>query len=1257
MKNKSVKKEVEVVNQEVKENILSQNISEYAERAYLEYAMSVVKGRAIPSVEDGLKPVHRRILYAMFKEGMVHTSVHKKSARVVGNVLGLYHPHGDQSVYEAMVRQAQEFSVRYCLIDGQGNFGSRDGDGAASMRYCFSADTRVMTEKGLVKIIDIPNDKNSLFETINLGVNSLNGTQTAIKWLYSGIQDVVELETEKGYKVVCTPNEPLYILNEDLNFAWKNVENLKIGDQISLNTKNSVSPSGGKLLGYKSDKIVVPKQMSTSLAKFLGYLLSDGSMRMAGTSIEFGSSDLETVNQFKSLVNELFPNSSIKERMVEPNLDKKIVSRLNHYYININSVELLKFLSFLGVNPCYAADKEVPEIIFQASKKEVSSFISAYYEGDGSFTSTRTNQTISLSSTSVKLLTQMKQLMLNYFGIVSNQIHKDKEYSKEKVSYRMQITSAEDILLFRKEIGFQSNKKISLLNNANRVEFNSLGFKRNHIPNLSKYLNSVFSKLELSGKYINDESGNKLLKQNVFDFSFSKFKKIKTEFKLRAYLSRWSPLAKKSFPNIYKKLNEMLERGYYYDKIVSIKKLDEKVPVYDLTVENTHAFVANGFVAHNTEAKLSGITQLYLDEIKDNCVDFAPNYDGSEMEPKLLPARVPFILLNGNPGIGVGMSSDLPCHNLSEVVSAVIEYLENDKATLQDILKHIKGPDFPTGAQIISSSSDIEKMYAEGKGSIRVRSKYVIEGEGTKSWKLVFNEIPHTVSVKKIMEEIDVLFNPEDKIKTDKSKASNQTKRISQEQLRIKTLFSSLIAKYTDASDKDNPVRLVIEPKSFKQDPQELINVLLAYTSLEYSYSTNFVLVGRDGRPVQKTLMEIIGEWTSFRLETIERRVKYHLQKIAERLHILEGRSIILNHIDEVIKIIKTSEKPKEDLMKRFALSEIQAQDVLELRLRQIGNLELQSIENEMKDLNKRQDELRKIISSEKNLKKQAIKELTADMQKYGDPRKTEIKEADKVDLGAVNEKSAMVAQEDITVAVSEKSWVKVYKGRKSVDDLSFKEGDKLDYHFYCKNTDTLCIFDVTGKVYNYPLHELSKDGAPINTLAQLGAKVAIVCPINKDFKYVLSQDSGYGFIVSGENLLTRMKAGKDMITVADDGKILQPLFFPANEDITKHRVAIITTENKFLIYALNNISEIGKGKGVVICGLPDGQKIKNIKLIKDDVVNFKTNSKLVKEQNLKLEGEALAAYEKGRATKGGFLPLKDRNTLVDFAKEDIKLD
>ncbi len=594
------------------------------------------------------------------------------------------------------------------------------------------------------------------------------------------------------------------------------------------------------------------------------------------------------------------------------------------------------------------------------------------------------------------------------------------------------------------------------------------------------------------------------------------------------------------------------------------------------------------------------------------------------------------------------MATDIPCHNVTEVIEGVIAYLKNSEITLDEIMQYIKGPDYPTGAQIISSQSDIRKMYAEGRGSIRVRSKYRVEGEGTKNWKLVFYEIPQGVSVKKVMEEIDVLFNPEDKSKKD---AKGNVKKISPEQARLKALFTSLIGKYTDASDKNNPIRLVIEPKSFKQDAEELIQTLLAYTSLETNIPANFVAVGRDGRPVQKTLMEIIGEWTSFRLETIDRRVRYHLEKIAERLHILEGRKIILSNIDEVIRIIKNSEKPKEDLMERFALSEIQAQDVLELKLRQIGRLELDSILKEMSDLLKKQAELQKIISDEKNLKKQMIKELNSDLEKFADERVTEIKQADKVDLSAVAEKTAMVSQEDVTLAISEKGWVKVIKGIKPKEEVSFKEGDNTDYIFHCKNTDTLAIFDVEGKVYNYPILELNKDGTPINTLAQINSKISLLCPINKDFKYVITQNTGYGFIVTGENLMTRQKAGKEMVTMVENSELFQPLFFSNQEDITSIRMAVITTENKFLTYKLNNISEIGKGKGIVICGLPENQKIKQVKIFRpEEEIKFITVGKNKKELEFSIKPEEAVNYEKGRSTKGSFLPIKDKMSEIRFA-------
>lgn len=655
--------------------------------------------------------------------------------------------------------------------------------------------------------------------------------------------------------------------------------------------------------------------------------------------------------------------------------------------------------------------------------------------------------------------------------------------------------------------------------------------------------------------------------------------------------------------------------------------------------------------ARYTECKFHPVARALFDELNEDAVNMVPNYDGKETEPQYMPARIPLILLNVTEGIGVGMATYMPSHNIKEVINAVIAYLENDQITVKELMDHIKGPDFPTGGQIISSREDMEKVYQEGRGAFRMRAKYHIENAGSKNWKIVFTEIPYGVSVKNVLDEIIDITNPENKVKKDEK---GKDKKISLEQSRLKQLFLNLIQSYDDESDKENPLRFVITPRSYKQSPEELVSVLLGTTSLESNFSANFVLIGLDGRPCQKNLFEIISEWSTFRLETIERRCQYHLQKIANRLHILDGRKIVLNHITEVIKIIQSSTDPKTDLMQKYELSEIQVQDVLDLKLRQLGNLELAAIEKDYKELLNKKAELAKIIANDKSLKKQMIKELNADMEKFGDERLSEIIEAQKVDLSILQAKSAKVAEESITLALSEKNWVKVFKGKKNAEEMAFKEGDSLSYHFYCKNTDTLCMFDIEGKVYNYPLNELGKEGAPVDTLVQMNSKLSLACPIHKDFKYILVNNDGYGFIVKGENLSTKMKAGKEMFKVSSEQKILQPLYFGINEDITNYYFGVITTENKFLTYKLTEISEIAKGKGIVLCGLLNEHKIKEIKIIKNNQIAFDLKLKNGKESQYLLNEENMKNFIKGRSTKGGFLPLKDKLTEITFSKTEI---
>lgn len=1240
-KNKDIKDTPKQYNEAPAKDV---NISEYSEISYLEYAMSVVKGRAIPFIQDGLKPVHRRVLYSMALNGLYHDKLYKKSARIVGDVIGKYHPHGDVAVYEALVRQSQEWQMRYPLIDGQGNFGSRDGDGAAAMRYCFAADSRIMSELGLVKIVDIPKltkQKGDIVQT-HLNTNSLTSANKITKWLYSGVQSVVEITTEKGYKVRCTPNEPLYVLNENLDYVWKNVEDLSAGDRVSINTKNYVTVQSNKALGYicsdSTNKINIPTHMSTDLASFLGLMLSDKSVSISASTVEFNCSNQQVYTMLKKLANNLF-GDCIKERVV----DKHSTDSTKPYYCAaINSTQLVDFLQHIGVSS--ASEKMIPEIIFHSSAQEVAAFISAYWECDGEISLTKNNNALSLFSTSTVVLENMKQLMLNYFGIISNKIHLNKEQSINPV-YKLQITSNDSISKFKSSIGFVSNNKNSKLQESTKIGDNAASFNKNYIPHLATYLHNYFKERSISQKYIINEYNSIVLKQNAIG-KISKFSKLQTAFKLNYYLSLHKDKLAQHFPSLLLKLQDILKREYLNDKIVSIKNTEQQEAVYDLTVEDTHAFTANGFIAHNTEIKLHSINQLYLDEIKDRCVDFQPNYDGAEIEPKVLPSRLPFILLNGNPGIGVGIASEIPSHNMTEVIKATIHYLENPTTTIKGLMRYIKGPDFPTKGLIISSKQEIEKVYTEGKGPIRLRGKYHIEGDA-KNWRLVFEEIPYGVSVEKLMFEIEDIFNPENKLKKD---IKGNTKKITPEQDRKKRLFMANIEKYVDGSNKKSPTRLVIQPKSYKQNPEELAKILLAYTSLEINYSANFTMVGLDGLPVVKNLLTIISEWSTFRLSTIKRRCEYYLEKINARIHILEGRKIILDNIDEAIKIIRFDKDPKAKLIATFKLSEIQAEDVLDLKLRYLSGLELTSLINEMSKLNKEKANLLHIISSQENLKIQMIKELNEDMQKFGDKRLTEIVESEKTDSSEFDEKASAMTAEKITIAISKKGWIKSAKGEKNIEDFSFKEGDTTDYIYYCMNTDTIAVFDDVGKVYNVDLTQVGKE-IPISTLCDMGSsKFSLAYPISKDCKYLLSHSLGYGFIVKGENLFTRIRAGKEMFAIAPGAKQFFPIPIEPQHTINDMYACLISTENKMLIYKLSEISEIGKGKGVGLMGFNEGYTLKNIQLVCTKSVSVKVQEKK-KDYVLSIDNQEFDRYVQKRSVsaKGKILNTKDKTATIDF--------
>ncbi|MFC4927705.1 DNA topoisomerase IV subunit A [Delftia deserti] len=533
-----------------------------------------------------------------------------------------------------------------------------------------------------------------------------------------------------------------------------------------------------------------------------------------------------------------------------------------------------------------------------------------------------------------------------------------------------------------------------------------------------------------------------------------------------------------------------------------------------------------------TEARLSKITGLLLDEIDMGTVDFVPNYDGSTQEPQQLPARLPFALLNGASGIAVGLATEIPSHNLREVADACVALIKRPQLSDEELFQIIPGPDYPGGGQIISSASDIQDAYRTGRGSLKLRARWKIEELARGQWQIVVTELPPGVSAQKVLEEIEDITNP--KVKTGK-------KALSQEQTQLKASMLAVLDGVRDESSKDAPVRLVFEPKTGKVPQQELITALLAHTSLESSSSINLTMIGLDGRPVQKSLRLMLEEWVAFRQTTVTRRSQHRLAKVLDRIHILEGRQAVLLNIDKVIAIIRASDEPRQALIDAFALSERQADDILEIRLRQLARLEAIKIEQELKELRTEQGKLEDILGSESTMRRLICKEIEADAKQFADARRTLIQEEKKVVA------EVKVVDEPTTVIISDKGWVRTRQGH-GVDagTLSFKAGDSLHGTFECRTVDQLLAFGSNGRIYSVPVAQLPGgrgDGQPVTTLIELeaGTQILYYFAGAEGTALLLSGSGGYGFVAMVSDMVSRQKAGKAFVTLADGETLCAP--------------------------------------------------------------------------------------------------------------------
>ncbi|ENA33177.1 MULTISPECIES: DNA topoisomerase IV subunit A [Pseudomonas] len=610
-----------------------------------------------------------------------------------------------------------------------------------------------------------------------------------------------------------------------------------------------------------------------------------------------------------------------------------------------------------------------------------------------------------------------------------------------------------------------------------------------------------------------------------------------------------------------------------------------------------------------TEARLSRYSEVLLTELGQGTVDWVPNFDGTMDEPAVLPARLPNLLLNGTTGIAVGMATDIPPHNLREVAAACIRLLDEPQSTVTQLTEHVPGPDFPTEAEIVTPRADLLKLYETGRGSVRMRAVYRKE-----DGEVVITALPHQVSGAKVLEQIA---------------AQMQAKKL------------PMVADLRDESDHENPTRIVVVPRSNRVDLDELMQHLFATTDLESSYRVNLNVIGLDGKPQVKNLRQVLGEWLTYRIGTVRRRLQFRLDKVERRLHLLEGLMIAFLNLDEVIHIIRTEEQPKAVLMARFGLSETQADYILDTRLRQLARLEEMKIKSEQDELLKEQKRLQGLLGSDKKLRKLVRDELIQDAEAYGDERRSPIVE--RAEARALSE-TELMPTEPVTVVLSEKGWVRSAKGHDiDATGLSYKAGDGFKAAAPGRSNQFAVFIDSTGRSYSLAAHSLPSargQGEPLTgrLTPPPGATFETVLLPDDGQLYVMASDAGYGFVVKGEDLQAKNKAGKALINLPAGAQVMVPkVVRNAEQDL----LAAVTTEGRLLVFNVSDLPQLAKGKGNKIIGIP-GDKVASREEYMVGFAIVPPGGQLVLQagkRTLSLKGDDLEHYRGERGRRGNKLP------------------
>lgn len=987
------------------------DIQHEMQRSYIDYAMSVIVGRALPEVRDGLKPVHRRVLYAMYDSGFRPDRSHAKSARSVAETMGNYHPHGDASIYDTLVRMAQPWSLRYPLVDGQGNFGSPGNDPAAAMRYCVTGDALVRLPFGhSVRIADIvPNARPQSDNVIELKVQDRHGNPVvADRLFHSGEHQTYAVKTDEGYTVTGTENHPLLCLVDVAGvptLLWKLIEEIRPGDTVAIQ-RTQPAEFG-------------PADWHETLeALLLGAFISEGfvSENRAG----FNNLDRD----FFDMVVEAYDAVVGGQRYVST---RTIASGSWLHELDVHNLHALKASRLGDLVGQRSADKAVPEWMWRAPAAVKRVFLQALFEGDGSCSSLPRNAIqVSYSTRSAQLAVDVQQMLLE-LGVVS------RRYRHAVGEYKVVITNRAQAELFAAQVGFGGAKQTKLNQILSALPATAKGLDGDHVPGLAEFIRT-----HGGGGWMDREW---LRKHNID--RLDRWRRNGTEI-----------LSHIADQDVRAVATDLTDGRFYFAQVESVTDAGVQ-PVYSLRVDtDDHAFITNGFVSHNTEARLTPLAMEMLREIDEETVDFIPNYDGRVQEPTVLPSRFPNLLANGSGGIAVGMATNIPPHNLRELAEAVYWCLENheadEEATLAAVCERVKGPDFPTSGLIVGSQG-IQDAYTTGRGSIRMRGVVEIEEDSRGRTGIVITELPYQVNHDNFITSIA-------------------------EQVRDGKLGG--ISNIEDQSSDRVGLRIVVE---LKRDAvaKVVLNNLYKHTQLQTSFGANMLSIV-DGVPRTLRLDQMIRYYVAHQLDVIIRRTRYRLRKANERAHILRGLVKALDALDEVIALIRASQTvdiARAGLIELLDIDEIQAQAILDMQLRRLAALERQKIIDDLAKIEAEIADLEDILAKPERQRAIVRDELAEIVEKHGDDRRTRIVPAD----GDVSDED-LIAREDVVVTITETGYAKRTKtdlyrsqkrGGKGVQGAGLKADDIVNHFFVCSTHDWILFFTTQGRVYRAKAYDL----------------------------------------------------------------------------------------------------------------------------------------------------------------------------------------